>query len=147
MRNGISITLDDADRRRLSALVSDHNTPQKHVWRAQIVLLSADGVGTSAIMTETGTAKATVWRWQARFMAEGVEGLLRDKTRPPGKAPVAESKASALVAVTLKPPPFEATHWTGSRHGKGRRFGRLHGSEDLEGPWSSSPSVASVQAL
>jgi hypothetical protein len=22
-----------------------------------------------------------VWRWQARFMAEGVEGLTRDKTR------------------------------------------------------------------
>jgi hypothetical protein len=26
-----------------------------------------------------------VSRWQARFMAEGLEGLLRDKTRKPGK--------------------------------------------------------------
>ncbi|VFU07794.1 protein of unknown function [Methylocella tundrae] len=60
MRNGISITLGEADRRRLDALVADRNTPQKHVWRARIVLLSADGIGTSAIMTETGTAKTTV---------------------------------------------------------------------------------------
>jgi transposase len=82
------------------------------VWRARIVLLSADGVGTNAIMAATGTAKTTVWRWQARFMAEGVEGLLRDKTRPPGTAPVADDRAAAIVAMTLKPPPHEATHWT-----------------------------------
>ena len=112
MRSGITFTLGEADRRRLDALVADRNTPQKHVWRARIVLMSADGVGTHAIMAETCTAKTTVWRWQARFMAEGVEGLLRDKTRPPGKAPVAEDRASAVVAMTLKPPPHEATHWT-----------------------------------
>lgn len=88
MRTGITIRLSESDRRRLKALVSDGNTPQKHVWRARIVLMSADGIGTSAIMAETGTAKTTVWRWQARFMEEGVEGLLRDKTRPPGKAPI-----------------------------------------------------------
>ena len=28
-----------------------------------------------------------VWRWQQRFAEEGVEGLLRDKTRKPGKVP------------------------------------------------------------
>ena len=63
-------------------------------------------------MAGTGTAKTSVWRWQARFMAEGVEGLLRDKTRPPGQPPVAEDKAWTVVATMLKPPPHEATHWT-----------------------------------
>jgi hypothetical protein len=29
-----------------------------------------------------------VWTWQARFMAEGVERLLRDKTCKPGKPPL-----------------------------------------------------------
>lgn len=112
MRDGITITLGEADRRRLDALVADRNTPQKHVWRARIVLMSADGVGTHAIMAQTGTTKTTVCRWQARFMAEGVEGLLRDRTRPPGKALVAQDKASAVVALTLKPPPHEATQRT-----------------------------------
>jgi len=41
MRTGISITLKPADRRRLKALARDRNTPHKHVWRAEIVLLSA----------------------------------------------------------------------------------------------------------
>ena len=81
MRTGISITLRSGDRRRLKALARDRNAPQKHVWRAKIVLLSADGVGTNEIMRQTGMSKACVWRWQERFMLEGYGGLLRDKTR------------------------------------------------------------------
>jgi hypothetical protein len=50
MRMGISITLKPADRRRLATLALDRNAPHKHVWRAEIVLLSADGVGTNEIM-------------------------------------------------------------------------------------------------
>jgi hypothetical protein len=38
----------------LEAIVSDRNSPQKHVWRARIVLATADGVGTMAIMQEHG---------------------------------------------------------------------------------------------
>jgi Homeodomain-like domain-containing protein len=78
MRTGISITLKPADRRRLAALARDRNTPHKHVWRAEIVLLSADGVGTNEIMRQTGKSKTCVWRWQERFMQAGYAGLLRD---------------------------------------------------------------------
>ncbi|RUV90120.1 helix-turn-helix domain-containing protein, partial [Mesorhizobium sp. M5C.F.Ca.IN.020.14.1.1] len=82
MRTGISLTVSPSDHRRLTALASDRNSPQKHVWRAEIVLLSADGVGTVEIMRRTGKSKTCVWRWQERFAEEGFEGLLRDKTRP-----------------------------------------------------------------
>ncbi|TVR84358.1 MAG: IS630 family transposase [Rhodospirillales bacterium] len=112
MRKGIAVSLSEADRRRLEAVVADRNAPQKHVWRARIVLLSADGIGTNGIMAATGTSKTTVWRWQERFVAEGVDGLLRDKTRPPGKAPVPPERVAELVRLTLAPPPHEATHWT-----------------------------------
>ena len=47
MRNGVFINLGETDRQRLEALIGDRNTAQKHVWRARIVLLSADGVGTN----------------------------------------------------------------------------------------------------
>ena len=33
-----------ADRRRLTALARDRNAAQKHVWRAEIVLLSVSAV-------------------------------------------------------------------------------------------------------
>src|SRR5262249_47928549 len=82
MRTGISFTVSSIDRERLSALARDRNAPQKHVWRAKIVLLSGDGVGTVEIMWQTAKSKTCVWRWQERFATEDFEGLLRDKTRP-----------------------------------------------------------------
>ncbi len=112
MRTGVSISVSAADRRRLEAIVADRNAAQKHVWRARIVLLTADGLGTNGIMAAIGKSKTCVWRWQERFMAAGVEGLLRDKTRPPGKAPIETARVEEVVRRTLAPPPHEATHWT-----------------------------------
>ena len=93
--------------------MADRNRRRKHVERARIVLLSADGAGTLSILRQVGCAKATVWRWQERFMAEGVDGLLRDRSRPPGKAPLAGAVVERVVELTLGEPPGEATHWTG----------------------------------
>jgi hypothetical protein len=82
-------------RRRLRAVIADRNAPQKHVWRAQIVLLSADGAGTNTIMRQTGKSKTCVWRWQ-RFMDEGFDGLLRDKTRRSRIAPLGAEVAEIV---------------------------------------------------
>lgn len=72
MRQGIIVEVNAADRSRLEAVVADRNSPQKHVWRSRIVLLTADGVGTVEIMRRTGKSKPVVWRWQERFMQEGI---------------------------------------------------------------------------
>jgi hypothetical protein len=112
MRSGISFTISSGDRQRLQAIVADSKSPQKHVWRARIVLLSGDGVGTAAIMAGTGTSKTCVWRWQERFMRERVDSLLRDRSRPPGKAPVPPERVAEIVRLTQEPPPHEATHGT-----------------------------------
>ena len=40
MREGINIEVNAADRERLATVVADRNSPQKHVWRAKIVLLT-----------------------------------------------------------------------------------------------------------
>jgi len=114
MRTGISFTVSPDDRARLESIVADRNSPQKHVWRCRIVLLTAAGLGTNAIMREAGVAKTAVWRWQQRFAEEGVEGLLRDKTRPSRVPPLADAVVEQVVALTLGEPPGEATHWTGA---------------------------------
>ncbi|WP_024512598.1 IS630 family transposase [Bradyrhizobium sp. ARR65] len=112
MRTGISITVSPSDRLRLEALVRDRNAPQKHVWRAEIVLLSADGFGTNEIRRRTGKSKTCVWRWQERFMQQGFEGLLHDKTRRSRIPPLGAAVAARVVALTQNDPPAEATHWT-----------------------------------
>ena len=112
MRTGIVVTVTTADRDRLEAIVADRNSPQKHVWRARIVLATADGLGTMAIMQNTAMSKTAVWRWQERFCEEG-DGLLRDKTRPSRVKPFGPEVAGRIVALTLAEPPGETTHWTG----------------------------------
>ena len=113
MRKGIEVRLGPGDRERLEAIIGSGNSPQKHVWRARIVLLSADGIGTMAIQRQTGKGKPTIWRWQARFMAEGVNGLLHEATRPAGKPPLPAATIERVVEMTLAEPPGETTHWTG----------------------------------
>ena len=45
-------------------------------------------------------------------MAEGVDGLLRDKTRPSRIAPLAPELVERVIALTLTDARGETTHWT-----------------------------------
>src|SRR6516162_9756063 len=82
-----SIPVNAAEREQLAAIVADRNRPRKHVERARIGLASADRGSAQWVAQSIGVSRPTVWRWQQRFAETGVEGLLRDKTRKPGKAP------------------------------------------------------------
>ena len=93
-------------------LSRNRNTPHKHVWRAEIVLLSADGIGTHEIMRRTGKSKTCVWRWQERFMQAGCDSLLQDKTRRSRIRPLGSNITERVVMLTQTEPPAEATHWT-----------------------------------
>ena len=60
MRAEISLTVTPSDRRQLKALVRDHNAPQKHVWRAESVLLTARVSARTRIMRRTDKSKTCV---------------------------------------------------------------------------------------
>jgi hypothetical protein len=49
-RSGICLYLGPAARSENRALITNRNTPRKRVWRAGIVLATADGHGTLSIM-------------------------------------------------------------------------------------------------
>jgi len=112
MRDDICIYVSPADLVRLERLVADRNTPRKVVWRAEIVLATADGLGTMAIMRRTGKSKPTIWRWQERYLEVGVEGLSRDKTRPGRRKPLSSEVKLAVLKKTAAERPPEATHWS-----------------------------------
>jgi hypothetical protein len=78
-----------------------------------IILATAEGCGTAEIMRRAEVSKPCVWRWQERFMREGVAGLVRDKTRKPGLPPLPPAVVDRVVALTLSDPPGATTHWTG----------------------------------
>ena len=135
MHERTNIQLSAVDRSALEAVVANRNSAQKHVWRAKIVLMTADGYGTAEIMRATGKAKTVIWRWQERFGEEGVVGLWRDKTRPSRIPPLSPEVAERVVALTLAGPPPTASHWTGAAMAKAagisvssvQRIWRAHG--------------------
>jgi len=113
MAQTVCVVLSAADGDRLAAIATDRGRPHKHVERAQIVLASAERQSAQRVADRVGTSRPTVWRWQQRFAEAGVEGLLRDKTRKPGKLPIAAETVARIVAMTCTEPPHQATHWTG----------------------------------
>src|SRR5213595_3110080 len=135
MHERTNIQLSRADRSKLKAVVANRNSPQKHAWRAKIVLLTADGRGTAEITQATGKAKTVIWRWQERFRDEGAAGLWRDKTRRSRIPPLSPEVAKRVVALTLAGPPPAASHWTGATMAKAagislssvQRIWRAHG--------------------
>jgi transposase len=109
----VCIILGAPNRKRLTAIVSDRNRQRKHIERAQVILASAERGPVQQIAAQLGVSRPMVWRWQQRFAEEGVDGLLRDKTRKSGKPPLAAETVARVVALTCGKPPGEATHWTG----------------------------------
>ena len=97
----------------MGAIIADRNRPLKHVRRAHIVLCSADCLPVQEVARRARVSRPAVWRWQARYAEQGVEGLLRDKTRKPGRAPLSAKVVAKVLDLTCSEPPGQATHWTG----------------------------------
>ena len=105
--------LSAEDRQRLAAVLAGRNRPQKHVARARIILHSAERLDVAEVARRAQISRPAVWRWQQRFAEAGVDGLVHDKTRKPGKPPTPEATVRRVVALACGEPPGEATHWTG----------------------------------
>ena len=111
-RQDICFYVSPASRARLEAIIKDRNSPRKAVWRAEIVLATANGYGTNEIMRLTKKSKPCVWRWQERYVEEGVDGLLRDKTRSSRVPPLANTVKLAVIKKTASETPDDATLWS-----------------------------------
>ena len=129
------IEVPAADRDRLETLVRDRNTPQKVVWRARIVLLTDEGLRATEVATRVGTSTLTVRRWRRRYVQAGVEALLKDATRPPGRKPLTAAVIQRVLHLTLHEKPPRATQWSvrslaaavGLSHTSVQRIWHAHG--------------------
>src|SRR5712691_336496 len=135
MRKIEQISISAADRERLERLVRDRNTPQKVVWRVRIVLLASDGLTAEGIAAAVDKSLLTVRRWRRRYMAKGVDGLLKDATRPSRVKPLTPEKIKQVVHMTLHEKPPNATQWSlrsmaaaaGISYSSVQRLGHAHG--------------------
>ena len=114
MSQTVSLILSQQTRDILREVIEDRRQAVKHVLRARIVLLSDERLPVLDVARRAGVSRPMVWRWQQRFAEEGLDGLLRDKTRPPGKPATPQADVQAVLERTLTgEPPGSVTHWTG----------------------------------
>ena len=57
------------------------------------------------VARHAGVSRPAVWRWQTRYAEHGVEGLLRDKTRKPGRAPLSAKIVAKVIDLTCSERP------------------------------------------
>ena len=119
MAQDVCVAVRAGDRARLAAIAADRSRPQKHLQRARTVLLPADRLTLAEVARRAGVSRPAVWRRQARYAQAGVDGLLHDKTRPPGRAPVPTGTVAKVLALTCSEPLGQATHWTGRAMAQG----------------------------
>lgn len=113
MAQTVCVFLDDATQSAIAAIAGVQSRPLEHILRARIVPLSAERLPVVEVALQAGISRPAVWRWEQRFAEEGVEGLLSDKTRPPGTPPHSMWTVAKVLALTCSEPPDEVTHWTG----------------------------------
>jgi transposase len=82
--------------------------------RSRIVLSAADGLQSNQIAAQMGIAPRTVALWRGRFLAMGLNGLLKDAARPGRKPSISASVVSQVIEKTTQSRPVNATHWSRS---------------------------------
>jgi transposase len=103
--------LDAQTRALLERWVCSSSSQARAVRRSRIILALDDGLSVTAVSAREGIGRRTVAVWKARFLTEGPESLLRDRSgrgRPKGRR--ADTVASILQA-TASPPPGTG-RWT-----------------------------------
>jgi hypothetical protein len=86
MAQTVCVIVSAEDRARLAAIIGDRSRPLKHMQRARIVLQSADRLPALEISRRAGVSRPAVWRWQRHYAEKGVERLLHEGSRKPGKS-------------------------------------------------------------
>ena len=63
-----TVLLSEAERQDVHTLIRAHKTPQHHSFRAQILLLLAEGLNAPTVARHLGTTRHTVRRWRRHWL-------------------------------------------------------------------------------
>jgi transposase len=100
------------DKELMEKLLSAGHIEHKYAVRLQTVLLRAKGKGTGEISEFLGIHQSTVGLYINRYNTYGVNSLLHDKTRKPGKEPISQDVKNKIYKLACTEKPAGETHWS-----------------------------------
>jgi len=113
------------------ALAAGH-IQHKYAVRLQTILLRAKGKGTGEISDFLGINQSTVGLYINRYNNYGIDSLLRDKTRKPGKEPISQDIKNEIYRLVCNEKPKGETHWNCRAIAKRVGIGRTSVSRILQ---------------
>jgi transposase len=124
MKREILPVLDTEDKEMMERLLAGGQIKHKYAVRLQAVLNRAKGKGADETAEYLNIHFNTATQYVRRYNTGGIESLLRDKTRKPGKAPISEEIKNKLCdAVCREKPEHESRR---SSRLPAKRFGISH---------------------
>ena len=106
------VVLSPQVREELTSLSRSRTLSHGLVRRADIVLMSAEGLSNRVIADKVQLSLQSVIKWRNRFLQQGLMGLY-DERRPGRPRTVDAEKITGLVQKTLTTKPDDgSTHWT-----------------------------------
>lgn len=105
------VVLSEEQRVELSSIAQSRSLPAGYVFRAQLILMLAEGVSFTTIKRQLRTTAPTISRWKTRFLDSGLDGLDTHHPGQPASVLTAALRARILSA-TRKKPSDGSTHWS-----------------------------------
>jgi putative transposase len=113
-----TVPLSEEERQALHTMTRAHKTPQHLSFRAQIILLLAEGLDAPAVARRLGTTRTTVRRWRRHWLTRPgcpVPERLQDAERPGAPATFSAEQWCQMIALACEPPEASErpiSHWT-----------------------------------
>ena len=108
----LQANLNPEDKELMENLLSGGHIEHKYAVRLQTVLLREKDKGTGEISEFLGIDRATVSLYINRYNTYGIDSLLHDKTRKPGREPISQETHNELCRLVCKEKPKDETHWS-----------------------------------
>jgi transposase len=104
--------LNQEDKSLMEKLLSAGHIEHKYAVRLQTVLLQSKGEKPGDIARFLGIHPSTVGLYINRYNDYGINSLLQDKTRKPGKEPIRQETKNEICRLVCNEKPEGKTHWS-----------------------------------
>jgi transposase len=106
------INLSEEERDELEGFIRRGKANARNITRAHLLLKSAEGWSITQLAATFRVSQATVSNVRARYRADGLEGVLKDKVQKNRRRALRGAEEAMLVAIACSPVPDGHDHWT-----------------------------------
>ena len=112
VREKYPVRLTPEERENLQRLVRGGKSPARMTIRARILLKTGDGWPAPRVAEALDVVEGTVYRIKRRFVEDGLEGGLWERTQAHRYRKLDDWGEAHLVALACSPAPEGHDHWT-----------------------------------